>query len=230
MKARPTYDYFVYFIILVKVIYLALVVSLLYLKFKSHGSHSNFQRDEVQKITYWKERVELIFIVNMSILLIYLFYPWREKVMIIDDKARVLLFAYGIIILFAGKWANVFGEWIHNNIYGSRKKLRKGKARRYFGGHDDGDGSDDDDDDDGETLRKHMEIDHKIKKSENIRNLQDYPNMQNFSVSNAEYQKYYTLIYPPDTIGAVNYPNMKPLEVADAASNFSNRFPPKSSL
>jgi len=212
MKARPIYDYFVYFIIFVKIIYGLLAVSLLYVKVKNHGSHLNLWRDEVQKITYWKERVEIIFIVNMSILLIYLFYPWREKAMVIDENARLLLFAYGIIILFAGKWASVFGEWIH---YGNKKK-REGEY--YYGGVD------------GETFRKHMEIDHRIKKSENIRNLQDYPNMKNFSVSNAEYQKYYTLIYPPDTIGSLNYPNPRVVDVADAASNFSNRFPPISSL
>jgi len=214
MKVRPIYDYFVYFIIFVKVIYVALAVSLLYIKFKNHGTCLN--SIEELKVTYWKERVELIFIINMSVLLIYLFYPWREKVIIIDDNARVLLFAYGIIILFAGKWSSVLGGWIYDKI--KRNKKHFGRGSHYFGGGYD----------DGEIFRKHIEIDYKIKKSENIRNLQDYPNMQNFSRSNADYQKYYTLIYPPDTIGAVNYP--RPVEVSDAASNFSNRFPPRSSL
>ena len=73
-------------------------------------------------------------------------------------------------------------------------------------------------------MQKTREIEKNIRVTEGMRNLQDYQNMRNFYKTNAEYQEYYTMIYPPDTIGQLQY------ETANAASNFSNRFPPKSSI
>jgi hypothetical protein len=189
------YDYFVIFIVAVKVLYVSLAVYLFYLKAKD-GSR---EMETITKVSYWKERVELVFIVNMSILLVYLFYPWREKPLLIDRDARNLLFAYGIVILFAAKWWTIFRGGFGFGF--------KGRSRPVH---------------ETDLIRRHMEIDHTIKVSENIRNAQDYPNMQNYAKNNAEYQKYYTLIYPPDTIG---YPG--PVEVSHAASNL---IPSRSSL
>jgi len=194
------YDYFVIFIVAVKALYVSLALYLFYLKEMRHGSREGSgakEMETISRVSYWKERVELVFIVNMSILLVYLFYPWREKPLPIDGDARSLLFAYGIVILFAAKWWSVFRGrvWV--------------RGRSTSGCETD-------------LIRRHMEIDHTIKVSENIRNAQDYPNMQNYAKNNAEYQKYYTLIYPPDTIG---YPG--PVEVTHAASN---SIPSRSSL
>jgi hypothetical protein len=72
------------------------------------------------------------------------------------------------------------------------------------------------------AANKQAEINYNIKKSETIRHIQDYPNMEKFYKNNSEYQKYYTLIYPPDTIGQYIY---KPQNVANAASNFSKNIP-----
>jgi len=202
------YDYFVIFIVVVKALYVSLALYLFYLKEMWHGNREGSgakEMETISRVSYWKERVELVFIVNMSILLVYLFYPWREKPLPIDRDARSLLFAYGIVILFAAKWWHIF-----------RGGVGIGFGVGFgFGGRSTSDCETD-------LIRRHMEIDHTIKVSENIRKAQDYPNMQNYAKNNAEYQKYYTLIYPPDTIG---YP--EPVEVTHAASN---SIPSRSSL
>lgn len=210
MKFNTWYDYFVVFIILIKVLFVVLSASLLYLKIKDEGKS---QTETMKNISYWKERVEFIFIANMSILLCYLFYPRREKPIAIDNEARILLYVYGLLILLTAKWDLFIKEskWFYylQRIFGGNY------YKKYYS------------EEEHDAIKKHIEIDHNIKKSENMRNLQDFPNMQNFSKSNSEYQKYYTLIYPSDTIGQFGYDS---LQSVDAASNFSSRFPARSSL
>lgn len=210
MKFNTWYDYFVVFIIIIKILFVLLSASLLYLKIKDNGKPES---ETMKNISYWKERVEFVFIANMSILLAYLFYPRREKPIPIDNEARILLYVYGLVILLTAKWDLFIKEskWFYylQRIFGGNY------YKKYYS------------EEEHDAMKKQAEINKNIQKSENMRNLQDFPNMQNFSKSNAEYQKYYTLIYPPDTIGQFGYNS---LEVADSASNFSNRFPPRSCI
>ena len=89
------YDYFIVFILLIKLIYLILVIIHIYQKIKGKEG-SPFDK----KIVITKDNIEIIFIASMSILLIYLFYPYHIKRPIIDEQTRLLLFLYGFIILF----------------------------------------------------------------------------------------------------------------------------------
>ena len=43
----------------------------------------------------------------MSCLLIYLFNPRSNRVVLIDNETKVLLFLFGIIVLITAKW-NIF--------------------------------------------------------------------------------------------------------------------------
>ena len=209
MKFDKSYDYFILYIIIVKISFFILSFSLIYLKIKNHGKP---ETETMKHLTYWKERVEFVFIANIAILLIYLFYPRREKPIVLDNVSRSLLFAYGILILLTAKWDLFFKEdkW----MFYFQRVLGGNYYKEYT-------------DDEIRTIQTQAEINNNIRKSEGIRNLQDYPNVRDFCKNNVEYQKYYTRIYPPDTIGQVRY---SPVSVANAASNFSNRFPPKSSL
>jgi hypothetical protein len=209
MKFQSWYDYFVVFIVIVKISFFILSFSLIYLKIKTHGQP---ETEIMKNLTYWKERVEFVFILDIAILLTYLFYPKREKPIPIDNISRNLLFAYGILIMLTAKWDLFFKEdkW----VFYFQRVLGGNYYKEYTA-------------DEFRTIQMQVEIDKNIRKSEGMRNLQDYPNVRNFCKNNAEYQKYYTRIYPPDTIGQIRY---NPVSVANVASNFSNRFPPKSSL
>jgi hypothetical protein len=150
----------------------------------------------------------------MSILLTYLFYPWREKPLILDKEVRVLFFVYGIVILLSINWFRLIKD--NGFILPLQKILGGTKAKKNYSEEDE------------RYMQKMAMINHNIRKSEKIRNIQDYPNVEKFYKNNSEYQKYYTMIHPPDTVGQMYY--SKESEVADAASNFSSRFPTTSSI
>jgi len=58
------------------------------------------------KIVYWKNRVEFIFSLMMSCLLIYLFYPGRgNKAITLDYETKLLLFLFGFILIITAKWS-----------------------------------------------------------------------------------------------------------------------------
>ena len=100
-------DYFskyVILIILVKVLFVILAVSHLYFKVKGKaGSETD------QKIVYWKERVEFVFIFLMSLMLIYLFNPRSTRDLKLDFETKLLLYLFGFILLITAKW-NIFIE------------------------------------------------------------------------------------------------------------------------
>ena len=203
MKFQSWYDYFVVFIVIIKISFFILSLSLIYLKIKNHGKS---ETEIMKNLTYWKERVEFVFILDIAILLTYLFYPKREKPIPIDNVSRSLLFAYGILISLTAKWDLFFKEsrW----VFYFQRILGGNYYKEYTS-------------DEVRTIQKRREIDNNIRVTEGMRNLQDYPNVSNFYKNNAEYQKYYTRIYPPDTIGQVQY---------NPVNTGSNKFPNKSSI
>jgi hypothetical protein len=101
-------DYFnkyVILIILVKVVFIILAVSHLFLKVKGK---SDSETDK--KILYWKERIEFIFIFLMSLMLIYLFNPRSTKEVKLDFETKLLLYLFGFILLITAKWDIFFKE------------------------------------------------------------------------------------------------------------------------
>jgi hypothetical protein len=100
------FNMYITFIILIKVGFVILAVSHLYLKLK-HKDHT--ETDE--KILFWKERLEFIFIALMAILLIYLFNPRTDRSVIIDNETKILLYLFGFILLITAKWS----VFLHEN-------------------------------------------------------------------------------------------------------------------
>lgn len=96
---------FVILIILMKIIFIILAVSHLYLKIK--GKEDS---ETDKKIIYWKERVEFVFITLMSIMLIYIFNPRANRETLIDFEIKVLLYVFGFILLITAKWGIFFKE------------------------------------------------------------------------------------------------------------------------
>jgi hypothetical protein len=99
------YDMYVTFIFLIKIGFILMAISHIYLKSKGEE-----KSDLDKKVLYWKERFEFIFIAAMSILLIYLFNPRKDKNMLIDKETKVLLFLFGFILLITAKWGIFFKE------------------------------------------------------------------------------------------------------------------------
>jgi uncharacterized membrane protein YfcA len=94
IKFEKTIDYFLFFIILIKIIFVGSAVGHLIL---SHLHNDRAQRID-PKLVYWKERTEFIFIVSMAILLIYQFHPRLYKKPINQETSFWVL-------LFTAKWS-----------------------------------------------------------------------------------------------------------------------------
>jgi hypothetical protein len=100
LKFEKTLDYFLFFIILIKVIFVGAAIGHLIL---SHLDNDKAQKLD-PKLMYWKERTEFVFIISMSILLIYQFHPLLSKKPI-NDESALLFFLFGWILLFTAKWS-----------------------------------------------------------------------------------------------------------------------------
>ena len=57
-----------------------------------------------------KEITEFIFIISMSLLLIFIFNPWYEHHIYINKELSILFYLFGIILIFTENWNIVFNE------------------------------------------------------------------------------------------------------------------------
>jgi hypothetical protein len=99
------WDSFVVFIIFVKILFVLFSALEIYfdIEKKEGSAWSNWD-------LYWKDRLEFIFIISMSIVCIVLFNPFSKGALVVDNHVRVLLFVYGFIILITSNWHTFFGE------------------------------------------------------------------------------------------------------------------------
>jgi hypothetical protein len=97
--------YFVTFLFIVKILFAILAVVHIYLKRKGKEDSkiSEF-------VTFWKERLEFVFIIGVSLLLMIFFFPGRKIQMEPSFEMRFLFFVYGIIILINLDWKIFIGE------------------------------------------------------------------------------------------------------------------------
>jgi len=99
------YNIYLTVIILVKVVFIILAISHIYLTVKGEA---NSETDK--KIEYWKGKLEFIFIALMAILFIYLFNPRTGTSILINSETKVLLYLFGLFLLITAKWADFFKE------------------------------------------------------------------------------------------------------------------------
>jgi len=112
LQLNTIFYYFIYFIILVKGLFLFFVVWNFYLKKKNgRGSGTGSETKLEKRISYCKNLTENLFMVLVSVLLIYLFNPYHENKYLLDDKyVKTLLFIYGILMLITFDWS-VFASY-----------------------------------------------------------------------------------------------------------------------
>ena len=69
-------EFVIYFIIGIKVIFLISAIGSII--FSHYHSTSPLSQSLASKFSYWKGRMEFIFVFCMSLLLIYIFTPWYD--------------------------------------------------------------------------------------------------------------------------------------------------------
>jgi len=100
IKFETWVDYLIFFIILVKIVFIISAIGHIIF---SHST-SNKAKDIDHKLLYFKERTEFIFIISMSILLIYHFNPRFSKKPI-SSETSLLFFLFGWILIITSKWS-----------------------------------------------------------------------------------------------------------------------------
>ena len=92
------YDFFIFLIIFVKIIFF---ISVFYNLYLSKKASSSIMIDNVRTI---KKQTEFMFIALMALLLIYLFNPWNKIKPKITTETYVLLSLFGWILLITADW------------------------------------------------------------------------------------------------------------------------------
>jgi hypothetical protein len=96
---------YIYLIFAVKIIFIILASTNLYLKIKK-SKNTALQ----QKILYWKGRLEFLFVFLMSLLLIYLFNPRINRQNMINSETKLLFYLFGFVLLITADWSNFIHE------------------------------------------------------------------------------------------------------------------------
>lgn len=104
MKFETPLDLLVLFIFIIKIVFILSAIGHLVI---SHSSNTVLQKKDTEFV-FWKERTEFIFVVSMSVLLIYHFKPGNNKP--ISEETALLFFLFGIILLLTSKWTLFFKE------------------------------------------------------------------------------------------------------------------------
>ena len=97
------YAIYISIVFLLKILFVILASANMYLKFKNKTGS-----DLDKEILFWKERVEFVFIVLMAILLIYLFNPRKNRMFMINNETKLLLYLFGIVLIITAKWETFF--------------------------------------------------------------------------------------------------------------------------
>lgn len=86
-------------IIIVKVIFLFLAI------YERHLERTQPKNNSlVNKISIYKERADFIFVAMMSLLLIFLFNPRENNILLINKETKMLIFLFGVILIITANW------------------------------------------------------------------------------------------------------------------------------
>jgi hypothetical protein len=110
-KSNSFYTAYILFVFFIKILFVLFAVIEKYYIIR-HKEDTDFRK----KMTFWKTRLEFIFVFLMALLCIYLFNPFINETVLIDNNTQVLLFVYGFIILITADWKTFFHEspWFIN--------------------------------------------------------------------------------------------------------------------
>jgi hypothetical protein len=112
MKTEEIVKWFVLFIIAIKFAYSIAYYGNLILTSISDDFAKDFKKYQ-STISYWKHVTEFIFVLCMSILLIYHFFPDHgtiQRPIMVDKETRLLFLLYGFILILTAKWTIFFSD------------------------------------------------------------------------------------------------------------------------
>ena len=99
----PLYASFVIFTYVLKLAFIILSITKLYL------IKNDPKNKWINNIIYWKDLVELIFVICMALLLTYMFLP-SSKNTPIDKHTQFLFCLFGVSLLITAKWEVIVYE------------------------------------------------------------------------------------------------------------------------
>ena len=116
------YNLFIFYIFSIKILFVLCSTLEMYDQWKNKKLEKREKRENIkneeyiknlQQITdldYWKRRFEFIYIMCMSILLIYLFNPYQKTLPLITNETRYLIFLFAFILITTANWSLFFKE------------------------------------------------------------------------------------------------------------------------
>jgi hypothetical protein len=96
---------YIRFIFIVKIIFIILAITLLYTK---HKNPKNIKL--IESLQFWKERMEFMFKAMMSLMLVYVFNPLSNNMILINREAKLLLCLFGFILILTADWSTFINE------------------------------------------------------------------------------------------------------------------------
>jgi hypothetical protein len=108
MKTNKIIDIFIYFIILIKILFLLTVIS----NYILSNYYKNSQTSKLleEKNLYWKNIFEFIFTISTAILLIFIFSPRHNNQIYINKEMTLLFYMFGFVLIITSKWEIFFKE------------------------------------------------------------------------------------------------------------------------
>ena len=109
-----TFTFFIYFIVFVKFIFIGAKMMEKVVEHQLKNTKDAKEKGKLTKqmvqLVYISDRAEFVFIISMSLLLIYIFNPKNPKLTKINTETSILLFLYGIIVLITAHWDTFFHQ------------------------------------------------------------------------------------------------------------------------
>lgn len=99
------YDIYIYLIFVIKIGFILMALSHTYMKVTG-----KIDTDLDKIFIYWEERFEFIFVILMAILLIYLFNPIKQRMVMINGDTKILFYLFGFVLLITADWSVFFKE------------------------------------------------------------------------------------------------------------------------
>lgn len=109
MKTKKYLNIFVWIIIFIKITFLLLSLSYFVVNKQTQNKvHDSKMKSLAQTLLYWKKRMEFIYIICMSLLIIFIFSPRHNREIYITTEMIFLFYLFGIILIITSDWKLFF--------------------------------------------------------------------------------------------------------------------------
>ena len=95
-------------IVLLIIGYFVVIFKVAFIAFDVFYKLSEKRDKSIEWLRKWKIRTEFLYVVSMSFILIYIFYPWDDNKRFLTKEIYKLIFLYGIVSVFTANWDEVF--------------------------------------------------------------------------------------------------------------------------